>query len=103
VLPQRIVEVLDVIGLASQNALDEKAQEPLELDTHRATHTAQRNPFQQQAFETSPSISRDEILLEALGKLTPTVVAVMIVLAVMTMTRYSTENSPAVFIRGGEP
>jgi hypothetical protein len=101
VLPQRIVEVLDVIGLASQNALDEKAQEP--LDTHRATHTAQRNPFQQQAFETSPSISRDEILLEALGKLTPTVVAVMIVLAVMTMTRYSTENSPAVFIRGGEP
>jgi hypothetical protein len=37
-------------------ALHQKAQEPLELDSHRATNTAQRCPLHQQAFDQSSGI-----------------------------------------------
>src|SRR5262245_667297 len=39
----------------------------------RATHTAQRAPFQQQAFDQRSSLVRDEILLEAPDALVVTV------------------------------
>jgi hypothetical protein len=67
------------------NAVDQKPSEPLECDPHRATHAAQRNPFQQQAFDKSPSLIRDEILFEALDKLASTAVAVMILFAVVNV------------------
>ena len=68
------------------NALDEKAQQPLECDTHCATNATQRNPLHQQAFDERPCVLRDEVLLEALDKLAPTVVAVMILFAVVNVT-----------------
>ena len=67
------------------NAVDQKPYEPLVGDTHRATNAAQRNPFQQRAFDQSPSIIRDKILVEALDKLASTAVAVMILFAVVNM------------------
>ena len=41
--------------------------------------------FQQQAFDKSPSLIRDEILFEALDKLASTVVAVMILFAIVNV------------------
>ena len=62
----------------SLTALNEKAQEPLESDTHRATHATQGNPLHQQAFNQSSFVFRDEILLEALDELTVTVMTLMV-------------------------
>ena len=67
-------------------ALDEKPQEPLECDPHRATNAAQRNPLHQQAFDERSRVLRDEVLFEALDKLAPTVVAVMVLFAVVNVT-----------------
>ena len=66
-------------------ALDQKPQEPLEGDAHRTTDAAQRHALHQQAFDQAPLISGDEVLLAALDKLAPTVVAVMVLFAVMNV------------------
>ena len=66
-------------------ALDEKAYKPLEGDTDRTTHTPQREPFEQQAFDEPTLVLRDEVLLAALDKLASTVVAVMILFAVVNV------------------
>jgi hypothetical protein len=67
-------------------ALDQKTQEPLEGDAHRTTDAAQRNPFYQQAFDKTTLVIGDEVLLEALNELAPTVVAVMILFAVVNVS-----------------
>jgi hypothetical protein len=64
-------------------ALDKKAQKPLEGDTDCTTNTPQRETFEQQAFDETTLVLRDEVLLAALDKLVSTVVAVMILFAVM--------------------
>jgi hypothetical protein len=67
-------------------ALDQKSQEPLECDPHCTTNAAQRNPLYQQAFDERTLFSRDEVLLAALDNLAYTVVAVMVLFAVMNVT-----------------
>jgi hypothetical protein len=64
-------------------ALDQKTQEPLEVDPHRATDAAQRDPLDQQAFDQPPCVNRDEVLFEAVDKLTAAVVALMVLFAVV--------------------
>jgi len=74
-------------------ALDEKTQEPLEGDPYRATNTPQRETLHQQAFDKTALVLRDEVLLTALDELASTVVAVMILFAIM--------NVPVFLILGG--
>ena len=64
-------------------ALHKKPQKPLEADPDSATNAPQRHPFQQQPFNQRSGVLREEIWLTALYKLTATMVAVMIWLAVM--------------------
>jgi hypothetical protein len=45
----------------------------------------QGNPFHQQTFDEVPLFSRDEVLLAALDKLASTIVAVMVLFAVMNV------------------
>jgi hypothetical protein len=66
--------------------LNQKAQEPFEPDTHHATNASQRNPLHKQAFDESPSVVRDKILLQALDKLASTVVALMILFALVNVS-----------------
>jgi hypothetical protein len=66
--------------------LDQKPQAPLESDTHGTTNAAQRNPLDQQAFTQRPCGIRDQRLLGALDELASTVLALMILLAVMNVT-----------------
>jgi hypothetical protein len=70
----------------SLKTLNQKAQEPFEPDPHHATNASQRNPLQKQAFDESPSVVRDTILLPALDKLASTVVTVMVLFAVMNVS-----------------
>ena len=63
------------------NALHEKPQS----NADGTTHASQRNPFQQQPFNQHPGVLWEEILLAALHKLASTIVAVMIVLAVINV------------------
>jgi hypothetical protein len=65
--------------------LDQKPQEPLEGDAHRTTDAAQRNALHQQAFDQAPLISGDGVLLAALDKLASTVVAVMVLFAIVNV------------------
>jgi hypothetical protein len=67
-------------------ALDQKPQEPLESDPHRATDAAQGNSFYEQAFDEAPLVLRDEVLLTALDELAPTVMAVMVLFTVTNVT-----------------
>jgi hypothetical protein len=67
-------------------ALDQKTQEPLEGDAHRPTDAEPRNALHQQAFDKTPLSSGDEVLLAALDKLAATVLAVMVLFAVMDVT-----------------
>ena len=67
-------------------ALDQKAHEPLECDTYSAADAAQRYPLHQQAFDESSCVLRDEVLFEAVDKLTPAVVALMVLFAVVNVT-----------------
>jgi hypothetical protein len=60
------------------NALNQKAQEPLECDPHGATDTASRNPLHQQAFDERTLFIWDKVLREAPDELASTVVTVMI-------------------------
>jgi hypothetical protein len=48
--------------------LDQKTQEPLEGDAHRTTDAAQREPFQQQAFDERTLGLRDEVLFKSQKK-----------------------------------
>jgi hypothetical protein len=66
--------------------LNQKAQEPFEPNTHRATHAASRKPLHKQAFDESPSVVRDQILLQALDKRASTVVALMVLFAVVNVS-----------------
>jgi hypothetical protein len=66
-------------------ALDEKSQEPLEGDTHRLTNAAQRKAFQQQAFDERPLVLRNKILFAALNELAATVVALVILFAIVNV------------------
>ena len=75
---------MEMIGQGLE-ALDQKTHEPLEGDAHRATDTAQRHPLHQQAFDKTSLVIGDEVLLVALDKLAPTVVAVMIVFAIVNV------------------
>jgi hypothetical protein len=65
---------------------DEKAQEPLETHTHRTTNATQRNPLHQQAFNQRSGVLRDESLLKSYDKLAPTVLASMVLFAVVDVT-----------------
>jgi hypothetical protein len=65
------------------NTVTQKAQEPLETHTDGATNAAQGNPFHQQALDERTCVIRDEVLFEAVDKLTAAVVAVMVLFAVM--------------------
>jgi hypothetical protein len=64
-------------------ALDQETQEPLECDTHRTTDAAQRDPLYQQVFDECSYVSRDEVLFEAVDKLTAAVMALMVLFAVV--------------------
>jgi hypothetical protein len=66
-------------------ALDQKTQEPFEGDAHRTTDAAQRNSLHQQAFNKTTLVIGDEVLLAALDKLAPTVVAVMVLFAIVNV------------------
>src|SRR5262249_29540312 len=66
-------------------ALDEKAQEPLEGDPYCTTDTSQGNALHQQAFDQTTLVIGDEVLLAALDKLAPTVVAVMVLFAIVNV------------------
>jgi hypothetical protein len=64
-------------------ALDQETQEPLECDTHRTTDAAQRDPLDQQVFDERSCVGRDEVLFEAVDKLTAAVMALMVLFAVV--------------------
>jgi hypothetical protein len=64
-------------------ALDQETQEPLEVDTHRTTDAAQRDPLDQQVFDECSGVSRDEVLFEAVDKLTAAGMALMVLFAVV--------------------
>ena len=49
------------------------------------TNTPQRETFEQQAFDETTLVLRDEVVLVALDKLASTVVAVMILFAVVNV------------------
>jgi hypothetical protein len=76
---------IEMIGQGFK-AVDNKAQEPLEFDSHGATNAAQRQAFQQQALDQNSCFLRDAVLLEALDKLTATVLALMVLLAIVNVT-----------------
>ena len=67
------------------NALDEKTQQPFELDPHGAADASSRNPLHQQPFDKPTRVIRDEVLLEALDELAPTVAALMVLFAVVNV------------------
>jgi hypothetical protein len=67
------------------NALDEKTQPPFELDPHGAAEASSRNPLHQQPFDKTTLVIRDEVLLEALDELAPTVAALMVLFAVVNV------------------
>jgi hypothetical protein len=69
-----------------REALDQKPQEPLEGDPHRATNTTQGKPFHQQTFDEAPLFSRNEVLLAALAKLASTIMTVMVLFTSMSVT-----------------
>jgi hypothetical protein len=68
------------------NTVDDEAQEPLEFDPHGATNAAQRQVLQQQALDQISCVIRDDVLLEALDKLTAIVLALMVLFAVVKVT-----------------
>jgi hypothetical protein len=65
--------------------LDEKASEPLECASSRATNTPQRETFEQQAFAQTALCSPNEVWLAALDKLASTIMAVMVLLTSMSV------------------
>ncbi len=65
---------------------DDKSQEPLEPDLDRTANAAKRETFQQQALNEITRFIRDEVVLEAIDKLTATVFALMVLFAVVNVT-----------------
>jgi hypothetical protein len=65
------------------NALDQKAQEPLEPDTHNTADAPSRNPLHQQAVDQRSSVIRDADLFEAVDKRTAAVMALMVLFGVV--------------------
>jgi hypothetical protein len=81
---RRAGDTLDVAMLRQCfAALDQKTPEPLAGDAHGAADAAERNPFQEQACAKTPVVGGDAVGLAALDAVTPTVVAVMVLCAVM--------------------
>ena len=74
-------------------ALDQKTQEPLEGDAHRTTDAAQRETFQQQAFDERTLVLRDEVLFKTVDKLPSAVVALLVLFAMV--------NVPVFLVLGG--
>jgi len=70
----------------SCQALDEKTSEPLECDPSRTTDTASGNPCHYQAFDKTPLFLREEVWLAVRAKLASTIVAVMVLFAMMNVT-----------------
>ena len=66
--------------------LDEQPHQPLEFDTRCTTHAAQCNLFHQQAFDARTFVLRDEGWLETLDKLASSIVAAMVLFAIMNVT-----------------
>jgi hypothetical protein len=66
--------------------LDEQPHHPLEFDTHCTTNATQCNPFHQQAFDARTFVLRDEGWLETLDKLASSIMAVMVLFAIMNVT-----------------
>jgi hypothetical protein len=66
-------------------ALDQETSEPLEVDPHRATEAAQRDPLDQQAFDQRSCVSRYEGWCEAVDKLTAAVMALMVLFTVVNV------------------
>jgi hypothetical protein len=81
-------------------ALDQETQEPLECDTHRTADAAQRDPLYQQVFDERSCVSRDEVLCEAVDKLTAAVMALMVLFAVVDVAifRMLRRLTPRTFI-----
>ena len=53
------------------------------MDSHRTANAAQRNPLYQQAFDQGSGVLRDEVLFEAVDKLTAAGMALMVLFAVV--------------------
>src|SRR5262245_7014533 len=66
-------------------AWDQKTREPLEGAAHRTTDAAQRQTFQQQAFDERTLVLRDEVLFKTVDKLPSAVVVVMTLFAVVNV------------------
>jgi hypothetical protein len=64
-------------------ALDQETSEPLEVDPHRTTDTRQRYSLPQPAFDQRSAVIRDGVLCEAVDKLTATVIALMVLFAMV--------------------
>jgi len=65
------------------HALDEKTQQPLELDTYCTTNAPYRNAFDQQAFDEPTLVLREEVWLAALDALASPVVVLIVLFAIM--------------------
>ena len=65
---------------------DEKLQQPFESHPHRPANSPSGQAFEHQAFKKATRLIGYEILLEAGDKLTATVLALMILFAVVDMT-----------------
>ena len=64
---------------------DDKSQEPLEPDLDCTANAAKRETFQQQALNKITRFIRDEVLLEAIDKLTATIFALMVLFTIVNM------------------
>jgi hypothetical protein len=78
---------------------DNKAQQPFEPDAHRAANAAKRETFQQQALNELTRFIRDQVLLEAIDKLTATLFALMVLLGDMQRGQTSRMVIPMVSSR----
>jgi hypothetical protein len=67
----------------SGNPLPQKPQSLLECASHCATDATQRDSFHPQAFDQPSGVIRDEVLFEAVDKLTAAGMAMMVLFAVM--------------------
>ena len=69
-----------------RDALNPETYEPLAGDSPRTTHTAPCNPRHQQAFKQRSGVTSDARWLTACAKLAPTVLASMVLCAVVKVT-----------------
>ena len=64
-------------------ACHEKAQQPLESHLSRTANPAKRDTFQQQALNEITRCIRDQVLLAAVDKVTATILALVVLFAVV--------------------